>query len=108
MRAVSSRAPLNRILPALLALSAWSCDPETDGPRETYTVTATVFHDENANGMRDADEQAVVPGVQVEVLGVDRWGQAAAGTGQAIIPHVPAGRQTLLARKASAAAVFRG
>lgn len=68
-------------------------------------VVATLFYDENANGVLDPDEAVRLPGVQVEVAG--RSGRSAAGTGRVAIAGVPAGPQTLLVRTDSLPAYYR-
>lgn len=65
--------------------------PSTPGP-PTYSVTATVFYDENGNGTLDGDEGARVPNVRV-VIGTGS-GTSAAGTGQAAVAGIQEGSFT--------------
>ena len=55
----------------------------------TYSVTATVFYDENGNGQLDPEEAARVPGVQV-VIG-SGTGTSAPGTGLAQVTGITEG-----------------
>jgi lysophospholipase L1-like esterase len=63
------------------------------GPTEpsvpTYTVTVTVFYDQNANGQLDANEAARVPGVEV-VIGTGS-GTSAPNTGLASVTGIREG-----------------
>lgn len=61
----------------------------TPPPVTTYSVNATVFYDENANGKLDADEKARVPGVEV-VIGTGK-GTSAPGTGLAQVTGIREG-----------------
>ena len=58
-------------------------------PVPTYSVTATVFYDENGNGQLDADEFVRVPGVDV-VIGTGT-GKSAPGTGVAQVTGIREG-----------------
>jgi lysophospholipase L1-like esterase len=55
-------------------------------------VTATVFYDENANGVLDAREGARIPNAIVTMGGAS--GSSAMGSGQAVVQGVPSGAQT--------------
>lgn len=61
----------------------------SDPPVPTYSVTATVFYDENGNGQLDAAEAVRVPGVDV-VIGAGT-GKSAAGTGVAQVTGIREG-----------------
>jgi lysophospholipase L1-like esterase len=79
------------------------------GPTEptvpTYSVTATVFYDENGNGLLDGSEAVRVPGVQV-VIGTGT-GTSAPGTGQAIVNGIREGAQTVAVRTESVPSYFQ-
>jgi lysophospholipase L1-like esterase len=61
--------------------------PPTTSPG--YTVTATVFYDENGNGQLDPNEATRVPGVDV-MIG-SGGGRSAAGSGVATVSGIQAG-----------------
>jgi len=89
-RAGRSAAPL------AVALAAFACGGNHQGPvtptqptPPTYSVTATVFYDENGNGQLDPEEAARVPGVQV-VIG-SGTGTSAPGTGVAQVTGIAEG-----------------
>jgi lysophospholipase L1-like esterase len=65
--------------------------PSTPAP-PTYTVTATVFYDENGNGTLDAAEGARIPNAKV-VVGAGS-GTTAVGTGQASVTGIAEGSFT--------------
>jgi lysophospholipase L1-like esterase len=71
----------------------------------TYSVTATVFYDQNGNGQLDASEATRVPGVQV-VIGTGT-GTSAAGTGQAVVTGIQEGTLTAAVRTESVPAYFQ-
>jgi lysophospholipase L1-like esterase len=71
----------------------------------TYSVTATVFYDQNRNGQLDAGENTRVPGVDV-VIGPGT-GKSAAGTGQALVSGVTEGAQTVQLRTESLPTYFQ-
>ena len=71
----------------------------------TYSVTATVFLDENANGQLDAVEATRVPGVEV-VIGTGT-GTSAAGTGIASVTGIQEGAVTAAVRTESLPAYFQ-
>ena len=73
-------------------------DPATPA-ESTYSVTVTVFYDENANGQLDAAEGARVPGVEV-VIGAGE-GTSGQGTGQAVVSGIRAGNHTITVRTES-------
>jgi lysophospholipase L1-like esterase len=61
----------------------------TTPPPPTYSVTATVFYDENENGRLDANEHVRLPGVEV-VIG-SASARSAPATGQAVVSGIPEG-----------------
>jgi lysophospholipase L1-like esterase len=63
--------------------------PSTPPPVPTYSVTATVFYDENGNGILDPAEAARVPNVTV-TIGTGT-GTSAPGTGQAVVTGIQEG-----------------
>jgi lysophospholipase L1-like esterase len=79
------------------------------GPTEptvpTYSVTATVFYDENGNGLLDGSEAVRVPGVQV-VIGTGT-GTSAPGTGLAAVTGIREGALTVALRTESVPAYFQ-
>ena len=79
------------------------------GPSEpvvpTYTVTATVFYDQNENGLLDGSEAVRVPGVEV-VIGTGT-GKSAPGTGQAAVAGIREGALTAAVRTESLPAYFQ-
>jgi lysophospholipase L1-like esterase len=79
------------------------------GPSEpsvpTYSVTATVFYDENGNGQLDGNEAVRVPGVVV-AIGTGT-GTSAAGNGQAVVTGIREGAQTVAVRTESLPAYFQ-
>jgi len=83
-------------LPLALGLLLASCgggggspNGPTEPPVPTYSVTATVFYDENANGQLDSNERARVPGIGV-VIGTGT-GTSASGTGLANVTGIRQG-----------------
>jgi lysophospholipase L1-like esterase len=74
-------------------------------PVPTFSVTATVFYDENGNGQLDPVEAARVPGVEV-VIGAGT-GRSAAGTGQAVVTGIREGATTVAVRTESLPAYFQ-
>ena len=77
----------------------------TEPPVPTYSVTATVFYDQNANGRLDADEFVRVPGVEV-VIGTGT-GRSAAGSGVASVTGIREGGLTAAVRTESLPAYFQ-
>ncbi|HET7291094.1 MAG TPA: SGNH/GDSL hydrolase family protein [Vicinamibacteria bacterium] len=82
---------------ALLVSSLVGCDGAprprpSPSPPPVHPVEALVFYDENANGLQDGREDAVVPGAEVEIAG--RTAAAAAGTGRVTVNNVPEGEAT--------------
>jgi len=77
----------------------------SEPPVPTYSVTATVFYDENGNGLLDGSEAVRVPGVDV-VIGTGT-GTSAAGTGQAVVTGIREGAQTVAVRTESVPAYFQ-
>jgi lysophospholipase L1-like esterase len=84
-----------------LALGLAGCgggSPTSPGPSPTpvvptYSVTATLYYDQNGNGQLDAGEAARVPGVAV-VIGAGT-GTSAPGTGQAVVSGILEGTQNV-------------
>jgi lysophospholipase L1-like esterase len=58
-------------------------------PVPTYSITATVFYDENGNGQLDPGETVRIPGVEV-VIGTG-VGKSEAGSGQAVVTGIQEG-----------------
>jgi lysophospholipase L1-like esterase len=77
----------------------------SEPPAPTYSVTATVFYDEDGNGLLDGSETVRVPGVQV-VIGTGT-GTSAPGTGQAVVTGIREGTQTVALRTESIPAYFQ-
>ena len=109
-----SPKPLIWAPPLALALSLSGCGggggpTSPAGPPTpsvpTYSVTATVFYDQNRNGQLDAGENTRVPGVDV-VIGPGT-GKSAAGTGQALVSGVTEGAQTVQLRTESLPTYFQ-
>ncbi len=71
----------------------------------TYSVTATVFYDQNGNGQLDGNEATRVPGVDV-VIGTGT-GKSAPGTGQAVVAGIQAGTTTVAVRTESVPYYFQ-
>ena len=71
----------------------------SEPPVPTYSVTATVFYDQNGNGQLDSGENARVPGVQV-VIGTGT-GTSAPGTGVASVTGIREGALTVAVRTES-------
>jgi lysophospholipase L1-like esterase len=103
-----SRAPV-----ALLALGLAGCggggpsSPSTSPTPgvPTYSVTATVFYDQNANGQLDGNENTRVPGVDV-VIGTGT-GRSAVGSGLAVVNGIQAGTLTVALRTESVPYYFQ-
>jgi lysophospholipase L1-like esterase len=98
------------VLP-LLSLAACGGGSTGGGPTgptpssdPTYSLTVTVYYDENDNGRLDSGEAVRVPGVDVEV-GAGR-GTTAPGTGQATVTGIPAGAWSVAVRPGSLPAYF--
>jgi lysophospholipase L1-like esterase len=68
--------------------------PGSDG--DVYDVVATVFYDQNGNGMMDSDEGTRIPNATVEIAG--RSGRSEKGSGRVVISGVPTGMYTLTVR----------
>jgi lysophospholipase L1-like esterase len=77
-------------------LCAGCSGPTGPGIGDLFFVNAIAFFDENGNGTQDAYERLVFPGARLSVLGVEREEIPQTATGEAIIPFVPAGDQTLV------------
>jgi lysophospholipase L1-like esterase len=104
-----SRAPV-----ALLALCLAGCgggsgpsSPSTSPTPSvpTYSVTATVFYDQNANGQLDGNENTRVPGVDV-VIGTGT-GKSAVGSGLAVVNGIQAGSLSVALRTESVPYYFQ-
>jgi len=98
--------------PLLLALVAAACGGggttpggPTEPPVPTYSVTATVFYDQNGNGQLDSNENTRVPGVEV-VVGTGT-GTSAPGTGIANVTGIREGALTAAVRTESLPAYFQ-
>ena len=74
-------------------------------PVPTYTVNATVFYDENANGLLDPNEAVRVPNVDV-VIGTGS-GRSQPGTGVATVTGIEEGALTVNLRTESIPAYFQ-
>ncbi len=77
----------------------------SETPVPTYSVTATVFYDENANGLLDSNEFVRVPGVQV-VIGTGS-GASAPGSGVAQVTGIREGVQQVGVRTESLPTYFQ-
>jgi lysophospholipase L1-like esterase len=86
-----------------------SSGSSSGGPTEpqvpTYSVTATVFYDQNDNGQLDPNENTRVPGVDV-VIG-SGTGRSAAGSGQALVTGIREGSHGVQVRIESVPAFFQ-
>jgi lysophospholipase L1-like esterase len=71
----------------------------SEPPVPTYSITATVFYDQNGNGQLDSNENARVPGVEV-VIGTGT-GTSAPGTGIAGVTGIREGALTAAVRTGS-------
>jgi lysophospholipase L1-like esterase len=103
---------MSRPTPALLALAVAisACGGGGGGTTPTpvvptHPVVATVFYDENGNGVLDSGENARVPDVEVEVGG--RAGRSEKVTGRATVAGVPEGTHRVSARAASLPPFYR-
>jgi lysophospholipase L1-like esterase len=65
----------------------------------TYSLTVTVYYDENLNGHLDPEEAVRVPGVEVDVG--SGHGTTARGTGQAMVTGIQAGALSVTLRPGS-------
>jgi lysophospholipase L1-like esterase len=106
------RTPLATSLVAGLVAAACGGGPSTtpsttpsEPPVPTYSVTATVFYDENGNGQLDATEFVRVPGVDV-VVGAGT-GRSAVGSGIAQVTGIREGLQTVGVRLESLPTYFQ-
>jgi len=77
----------------------------SEPPVPTYSITATVFYDQNGNGQLDGNEAVRVPGVEV-MVGTGT-GTSAPGTGQAAVTGIREGAQTVAVRTESMPAYFQ-
>ena len=101
-----------KIAALLVGLAAAACGggaTAPSGPAEpvvpTYSVTATVFYDENGDGQLDPGEATRVPGVEV-AIGTGT-GTSAPGTGLAVVTGIQAGSLTAAVRTDSLPAYFQ-
>lgn len=67
--------------------------PASTPAAPTFTLTVTVYYDENGNGSLDAAEVVRLPNVEVGAGGATS--RTLRGTGQAVVAGVPGGAQTL-------------
>jgi acyl-CoA thioesterase-1 len=106
---VRNRAVLATTAPFVLAIAACGGGSSPSGPTEppvpTYSVTATVFYDENGNGQLDPSEATRVPGVEV-VIGTGS-GTSTAGTGQVVVTGIREGVLSPGVRPGSVPAYFQ-
>jgi lysophospholipase L1-like esterase len=97
------------VLVSGLEVAACSGGGPPDGPGgptvPTYSVTATVFYDEDGDGQLDPKEGARVPGVEV-VIGTGT-GTSAPGTGQAMVTGIQEGTHTAAVRTESVPAYYQ-
>ena len=110
MRNLSTRSRrLGALAAGLLAVACGGGSRTPAGPSEppvpTYSVTATVFYDQNGNGQLDASENARVPGVEV-VIGTGT-GTSAAGTGVASSTGIREGALSVAVRTESLPAYYQ-
>ena len=77
----------------------------SDPPVPTYSVSATVFYDENGNGQLDSSEAVRVPGVEV-VIGTGS-GKSAPGTGLAQVTGIREGLHPVSVRTESLPTYFQ-
>jgi lysophospholipase L1-like esterase len=90
------------LLPFLVACGGGGSSPTgpTPTPSEpTYSVTVTVFYDENGNGRLDQAEIVRLPGVEV-VIGAGT-GTTGVGTGEALVTGIRAGEHNVALRTES-------
>ncbi len=96
-------------LAGLLAAACGGGHTGPTGPSEppvpTYSVSATVYYDENGNGQLDPSEAVRVPGVQV-VIGTGT-GTSAPGTGLATVSGIREGSFTVDLRTESLPTYFQ-
>jgi lysophospholipase L1-like esterase len=108
-RLCTSLGPLGALATGLLAVACGGGGSSPSGPSEppapTYSVTATVFYDQNANGQLDANENTRVPGVEV-VIGTGT-GRSAPGTGIATVTGIREGALTAAVRTESLPTYFQ-
>jgi len=106
---------LSRAAGALLALCLAGCGGGSSGPSSpstsptpgapTYSVTVTVFYDQNGNGQLDGNENARVPGVDV-VIGTGT-GRSAVASGLAVVTGIQAGSLSVALRTESVPYYFQ-
>jgi len=105
---LTSLGHLGALATGLLAVACGGGGGTPAGPSEppvpTYSVTATVFYDQNGNGQLDPGENTRVPGVQV-AIGTGT-GTSAAGTGIASVTGIREGALTAAVRTDSLPAYF--
>jgi lysophospholipase L1-like esterase len=98
-----------QIVPTCLLVGLTACGGGSGGGPSgpsgpNYSVTATVFYDQNANGQLDGNEAVRLP--QVEVVVGSASGRSAAGTGQAVVSGVAPGAQQVAIRTESLPVFF--
>ncbi len=102
---------LRRLSLVSLALSLSSCGGNgptvvpTPTPPPGYSVTATVFYDEDGNGVLGAQEHVRLPGVEV-VIG-SASARTAPATGQALVSGIPEGPAAVGVRIETVPAYFQ-
>jgi lysophospholipase L1-like esterase len=100
---------LGALATGLLAVACGGGSGTPAGPSEppvpTYSVTATVFYDQNANGQLDSNENTRVPGVEV-VIGTGT-GTSAPGTGIASVTGIREGALSVAVRTESLPTYFQ-
>ncbi len=100
---------LSLVMAVVLVSSCGGSSPTTPTtttpPPPGYTVTATVFYDENENGQLDGQERVRLPGVQV-VIG-SASASSAPLTGQAIVSGIPEGPAAVGVRIETVPAYFK-
>lgn len=98
------RAPLTSTVLAILMLAGCGGGGGPTGPGPTvspspaggHPVQVVVFYDENADGVAQISEAVRVPNVEVAIAG--RTARSQAGTGLALVEHVPAGQHAVALR----------
>ena len=81
-------------LVAALAVACGGGSPSVpNSNQETYTITVSVFYDQNGNGALDSGEAIRIPDAEVQIGG--RSGRSEKTTGRVAITGVPRGTYTL-------------
>ncbi len=107
MRCLLSRLSLVSVVLLVTSCGGNGSAPTTPTtpPPPTYSVTATVFYDEDGNGRLDGQERVRVPGVEV-VIG-SASAKSAPATGQAIVSGIPEGPAAVGVRIETVPAYFQ-